>query len=366
MFNRKKLKRLILSVLIALAIFSINPEVRGALGKESKLKVYRLVIPGKPWALEIALPPGFSVKGPEVSTAGDRVMIFANDINAQLVVSVYLEKAFSEGDAKTAREYYAKKGEASPLIKSDIKQYEMNDAAVGEYMVREFEDRKIDQKNMNYYLSHDGCWVDVHISKVLYRPSDKKYFDGILKNVRIIPIEPTIKDNISATKPCSFALPQHGNLVLQLPTSWKWRIQGNKKDLPPTIFLQPAYGGDAFELLITPMWDPQNKTNINNPESIKKAIEYNRTLMLPTAVEQDVSVREFKGIYGQGYYFMVTDKAPKPGEYPYALSAIVGVSDFVLHCTLLYRDKESAAIAAVIKMLEGARQTKSDKNPLPR
>jgi hypothetical protein len=78
--------------------------------------------------------------------------------------------------------------------------------------------------------------------------------------------------------------------------------------------------------------------------------------MLPGAVEQQVVIQEFKGVYGTGYYFLVTDKAPKPGEYPYAVRAGVGVGDLLLSVTVLSRLKNSEGITSTIKALQKARQ----------
>ena len=155
----------------------------------------------------------------------------------------------------------------------------------------------------------------------------------------------------------SFPLPQHGKLILDVPTTWRQDIRQPPGDLPPTLTLSPEQG-DEFQVMITPLWSPTNDATFNEPEAVKRLIEADLRNMLPGAVEKQVSVQEFKGIDGTGYYFLVTDKAPKPGEYPYAIRAGIGVGDLLLGVTILCRSKDTTGIAATIKALEKAVQKK--------
>ena len=85
-------------------------------------------------------------------------------------------------------------------------------------------------------------------------------------------------------------------------------------------------------------------------------MENNLRKMLPSAVEQQANIQEVNGTDGKGYYFLLTDKAPKPGEYPYAVRAGIGVGDLLLSVTILSRSKNSEGITATIKALQEARQ----------
>jgi hypothetical protein len=95
----------------------------------------------------------------------------------------------------------------------------------------------------------------------------------------------------------------------------------------------------------------------NKPEKIKTLIDNDLRGMISSAVEQQVNIQEFKGNYGEGYYFLLTDKAPKSGEYPYAVRAGVGVGDLLLSVTVLSRSKTSDGIIFAIKALQEAKQT---------
>lgn len=340
------------------AVFAVWAERPGTLLNWLEQNAYILAIPGKSWSIEIKLPSGFTVEGPEISSDGEQAKLAGINQSTGLQLSLFLEKAATEGDAKVAREYYWKRMQTSPLKMEEVQLSEKDGAAILEYTVKVVNKRKIDLKNMHLYLSHDGYWVDVHLSKILFRSTDRKYFDQILNSVNIgsskLEPEPTIK----APKLYSVSLPQHGKLILSIPASWKRSEERAAGNLPPTIILSPKRGNE-FEVLITPIWSPQKDPNFNKAPAIKSAIEQHLNQMLPTAVEKQVAIQEFKGVDGPGYYFLVSDKAaPKRGEYPYAVVAVVGVGDLVLSVTILCQGKESEGIAATIRILQEARQKK--------
>ncbi len=153
----------------------------------------------------------------------------------------------------------------------------------------------------------------------------------------------------------SFALPQGGTLILSVPSAWKQMVRQTTGHLPPTITLSPE-SGDEFKVLISPLGSPKKDPGFNKPGKVRSLIENDLRGMLPGAVEEKVVIHEFKGVYGTGYYFLVTDKAPKPGEYPYAVRAGVGVGDHLLSVTVLSRLKNSEGITSTIKALQEARQ----------
>lgn len=163
------------------------------------------------------------------------------------------------------------------------------------------------------------------------------------------------EQNASSNQHRTFALPQHGALILGVPDSWKQNVRQPLGDLPPTITLSPEKG-DEFKVLITPLWSPKKDTTFNRPDKVRKLIDSELRGMLHGSVEQYVVIQEFKGAYGIGYYFLVTDKAPKLGEYPYVVRAGVGVGDLLLSVTILSRSKNNIGITSTIKALQEASQ----------
>jgi hypothetical protein len=182
------MKRIGLCVLLAAAVFGSYNDGEGATAKRPELSVYRLAIPGKDWALEVAVLPQFS----SAKQFETKESFYLQDRETDVSVSARLEKAAGDGDAVAARDYYTKKKSMGGLQAEDIRQYEIGDAAVREYVIRDSRFRTLGGdvvvvKNLNYYLSHDGYWVEIQISKLNYLPSDKKIFDEILANIKIVP-----------------------------------------------------------------------------------------------------------------------------------------------------------------------------------
>jgi len=164
-------------------------------------------------------------------------------------------------------------------------------------------------------------------------------------------------DPPAKTEPRSFTIPQHGKLILNLPADWKREVREPSEDAPPTIVLSQRESDD-FQVLITPLWSPTNNPSFNTPKEVKRLMEGDLKEMLTTAVEKKVKLLEFKAREGTGYHFLVTDKAPKPGEYPHAVRAGVGVGDLLLSVTILCRSKDSPAITSTIAALAEAEQKK--------
>jgi hypothetical protein len=119
------------------------------------------------------------------------------------------------------------------------------------------------------------------------------------------------------------------------------RICAATKPKPtPTIILTPSQG-DEFQVLITPLWSPDKNLTFNKEDNVRTLVQNDLKEMPAGAVEKQVSLQKFKGINGTGYHFLVTDKAPKAGDYSYAVRAGVGVGDLLLSVTILSRTKDS-------------------------
>lgn len=214
-------------------------------------------------------------------------------------------------------------------------------------------------KHINFYCSKkmDGDLYKLHFSKVVPADgsdsvADKKILDFVTAGFFV---DLGREQEFKEPQPRSFALPKHGQLTLNVPNTWKQTVPRPSGNLPPTITFTPAQG-DEFQVLITPIWSPKKDKTFNRPDEIKTQIENERDEMLPSAVEKEVPIQEFKSVDGTGFYFLLTDKAPKPGEYPYVVRAGVGVGDLSLSVTVLSRSKDTEGITATIKALQEAKQ----------
>jgi tetratricopeptide (TPR) repeat protein len=142
-----------------------------------------LAIPGSSWSLEINRPD-FTIQQLGFSRDGSSAKLTAVNEENGVIMTAFLEKAETPGDAKVCREFYWSKAQQSPMKKDDIKLSEVGPVALVEYTIKGFENVEFNQKNMNAYLSGHGYWVDVHISKTQFKPEDEAVMMSIVKSVR--------------------------------------------------------------------------------------------------------------------------------------------------------------------------------------
>lgn len=147
-----------------------------------------------------------------------------------------------------------------------------------------------------------------------------------------------------------FPIPRRGVLSMGVPAEWACDLRQPPGDLPPTIIISPSHGDD-FKALVTVLWSPQGDAAFSTPEMARRLIDNDLKRMLPGAVEETVRIRTFAGRNGEGCYFFITDKAPRLGEYPYAVRAAVCAGEFLINATVLCHSKDSSGITATISAL---------------
>jgi hypothetical protein len=151
-----------------------------------------------------------------------------------------------------------------------------------------------------------------------------------------------------------YAVADHGVLEFSAPKSWKMAIRPPQKDVPATIVLSPD-AGNAFLLMITPMWSPTGDKSFNTQDKMKQLMEAERKHLAPSAEEPTLMVDSFGGPQAKGFYLFATDKAPRPGEFKYLIRSCVAVGDLMLSVTFLSNEKESAAMEDALALLRGVK-----------
>ncbi len=153
-----------------------------------------------------------------------------------------------------------------------------------------------------------------------------------------------------------YPIPEHGVLELNVPPSWTIEVHQLQKGMSPTIMFNPAKGKD-FQLLITVLWNKTGEQDFNSPDRVKTFVEKDGQKLLSKTVETKIALRELKSAHNTGYYYSITDKAPKPGEYRYMTRGGIGVGDLVLNFTVLHRVKDSESVKEALSMLREAKQS---------
>src|SRR5208283_5181837 len=119
---------------------------------------------------------------------------------------------------------------------------------------------------------------------------------------------------LAASPPQHFALPGHGELLLNVPGNWRSGVQQSADQkspdgVSPTIWLSPQKGA-PFVVQINAAWDIA-------PDRIRSIVAAAAKSAEPQSVEGSLALHDLVGTSGHGYYFVATDKAPAPGEWKY-------------------------------------------------
>lgn len=342
------MKTRILTLLLP-CLLSLSPVAHAA---ETGGETVALTLPQLKWVLEIGAP-GFVLREKEVTKSKESARFFADNDKTGVIMSAFLEKADHPGDAKECRAFYVARGESNPVKQEDISLSESGGMALREYSHKRIKGVLCNQKNFNAYLSRDGYWVDIHLSKVEFKPVEEKLFKEILENVKFRP-KSSLSDRPS---PRHYGLPEHGSITFDVPESWSDIILPPGKLPNPTIVFAPK-SGNEFSILITPCWSVKNEAGFNRPEKLKPAVIQLSAKHIASSVEQKLTLKEFRNPSTAGYYYSFTDKAPKPGEWAYATQGMFGIEDLFIYFTILTNTEDSTDETAAFTMLHTMRRHK--------
>ena len=151
----------------------------------------------------------------------------------------------------------------------------------------------------------------------------------------------------------SYDLQKRGALELSVPRTWNDQLEpAKKKGAPPSIIFSSDAGTD-FNVRITPLWSTSStpEPDIN---AIRRAMTVAAEDAKSVSVESDIALQPIEGTAGSGYYFNVTDRAPKPGEFKFMTQGMLQVGKLVLGFTILSNDAADAAVAQAITVLKTA------------
>jgi hypothetical protein len=146
-------------------------------------KVLTLSVPDQPAAMQLDIlhlrvekntltPEGATRK---LSASGGSWMLSAN-----------ISPATRKLDAKGLREYSGSGLHTGTFDAKNLRSYEIGNIAVVEYMIDSFKGQNVHQKNVFAYMVSGDQWFDVHISKVLYDPSDEKFVKSMVDSLKLI------------------------------------------------------------------------------------------------------------------------------------------------------------------------------------
>src|SRR5215207_2123389 len=138
-----------------------------ALGQQGDGRnVRRLLVPGRTWAVELALP-NFNVRQDALSADGRARKLRADIESEGCVVTVTIVTASTTRvSSKDLRDLAAERFRAGTTVRREnLKTSDYKQTPTLEHLVRDFKGEPLDQKLPNAYVSRDNVWIDNHFSK---------------------------------------------------------------------------------------------------------------------------------------------------------------------------------------------------------
>jgi tetratricopeptide (TPR) repeat protein len=178
----------------------------------------RVSLAGRDWALEVQAP-GFAVETHRALPDGRQYLLIGNRAS-KVELSIFLEgsQENKQGvDCPDHLQQTVKSVAKTGLSAEDVTSSEIDSMPVVEYMIHSVRELPVEQKNLIACETKDGVYVDIHISKTLFKPEDEHLLTDALNSLHFVTIEKkgyTISGG-SARNPPSSAAGSAGNAATQ-------------------------------------------------------------------------------------------------------------------------------------------------------
>ena len=150
-----------------------------------------------------------------------------------------------------------------------------------------------------------------------------------------------------------YAAPGGSELVVRVPVGWKEEKRRVGADRHPAIAFK-ARSSAQFDVLLSPLPSRYGKSP-DAQERLRKDVVAAADTLRGQMEEPLVVVNELLGLEGQGYFFSITDRAPKKGEYKYMTQGLMIVGELQLAFTILTNDGQEAVVDAALGMVRNVR-----------
>ena len=149
-----------------------------AQAKKIEEKQMSLTVPGAPWHF-ILDGEDFELSRQTIKPDGENGYFLMKPLKSGINVSLFIERVKKCDTSKSCRDMVWKSGNPSWENPKNVKLGEIDGISFFEFLIPKIQGQKIDQHNIYAQFVKDGYWIDLHISKVLY----KKGENNLLKNI---------------------------------------------------------------------------------------------------------------------------------------------------------------------------------------
>ena len=155
----------------------------------------------------------------------------------------------------------------------------------------------------------------------------------------------------------SFAIPGHGELIINVPKIWNYRYKTTNDDKPPiiTLYNLDKNKGEIYQLNLSILWEDGFQRNISSPEYIRSLVEQTGKEVLVHSDQTKLKLEKISGRYGVGYFFNLSDSNASSGEYQFLTQGALGVGRLLLIFSLFSNDNDSILQEALMKIIMSAK-----------
>ena len=139
-----------------------------------------------PWTLTIPAD-NFKLAEKKMRDDGVGAYFYLTDEKQDINLSMFIEPVKDCRDSRSCRDMIWKLGNPEWVNPQNVMQSQIGSISTLELMVPKFQGMEIKQQNVYAEFVVAGFWVDMHLSKVLYKPEDHKLFERIVSSVKFEP-----------------------------------------------------------------------------------------------------------------------------------------------------------------------------------
>ena len=143
-------------------------------------------IPAVSWTLTV-LKDDLVVEKSEVRPDDLYGYVSMRGVKKNIVLSLFIEPVSKCKDSKSCRDMLWKGGNPAWENPRNVVLSEIGDVSCLELLVPSFRGVPVRQQNMYAEFVQDDFWVDLHISKILYKPDEHEMLERIVRSVKFEP-----------------------------------------------------------------------------------------------------------------------------------------------------------------------------------
>ena len=140
-------------------------------------------VPAAPWSLTLP-KDGLVIQNQQVKPDGRNGYFSLIDERNNLNISFFIEPVKDCKDSKSCRDMIWKLGNPTWEKPQNVVQSQIGEVSYLEFFMPSFRGMPVRQQNMYAEFVKDGFWIDMHISKVLYKPEQHVLFENVIKSVK--------------------------------------------------------------------------------------------------------------------------------------------------------------------------------------